>query len=398
LKTYLVGGAVRDQLLGYPIKERDYVVVGATPEQMLAKGFRLVGKDFPVFLHPRTHEEYALARTERKVGPGYTGFSCYAAPDVTLEEDLQRRDLTINAIAQASSGKIIDPYHGKKDIANRFLRHVSPAFSEDPVRLLRVARFMAKFSVLGFRVAKETMQLLKTMVKSGEINTLIPERVWQEFARALTEVTPQAFIKTLFDCGALAILFPPLQKLYVNFNQKANKKQKSSSLAVLEQAVNLTTDPQVRFAALLCHLGKELVPHQPSTDAGILSIQHLCKTYHIPNDFSSLAIIAARYHLFAHRALALDANALLNLLEKTDALRRPNRFKQFLLVCEADFHAYSCLDSKPYLQKDRLQAVLFAVKTISAEPLVKQGWKGATLGKKLRKQRQDIIAKLIADS
>jgi tRNA nucleotidyltransferase (CCA-adding enzyme) len=397
LETYLVGGAVRDQLLGYPVKERDYVVVGATPQQMLAKGFRLVGKDFPVFLHPDTHEEYALARTERKIGPGYIGFSCYAAPDVTLEADLQRRDLTINAIAQTNTGEIIDPYHGQADIANRLLRHVSPAFIEDPVRILRVARFMAKFSILGFHVAKETMELMKTMVQSGEVNTLVPERVWQEFSTALTEPAPQAFIKTLHDCGALAILFPVLEELYTGFNQKTDKKPQLSNLATLAQAVALTEDPQVRFAALLCHLGKTLSPEK-TNEAGMLSLQHLCHQYRLPNGYTSLAKIAARYHLLAHRALTLDADTLLSLLEKTDAFRRLHRFKQFLLVCEADFHAYSHLALNPYIQKERIVSALSAANAVSVESLIKQGFKDETLGKKLREQRIDAISQLIQSS
>lgn len=398
LETYLVGGAVRDQLLGYPVKERDYVVVGATPKQMLAKGFRLVGKDFPVFLHPDTHEEYALARTERKIGPGYTGFSVYAAPDVSLEADLQRRDLTINAIAQTNSGEIIDPYHGRKDINQRLLRHVSPAFIEDPVRILRVARFMARFASLKFQVATETMNLMKAMVRSGEVNALVPERVWQEFSLALKEPAPQAFIKTLADCGALAILFPVLQERYTKFSQTPDKKQTSSNLAVLEQAVDLTADPPVRFAALLCHLGKELLPNEEVNEDGIRRIQRLCQTYRIPHRYASLAILTARYHLLAHRALELDANTLLSLLEKTDAFRRLPRFKQFLLVCEADFHAYAGLHSKTYVQKDRLLSALSAAKTIAIEPLVDQGLKGELLGKKLREQRSKTIADLIQSS
>lgn len=394
MEIYLVGGAVRDQLLGHPIKERDYVVVGATPEQMLAKGFRLVGKDFPVFLHPKTHEEYALARTERKIGPGYKGFSCYAAPDVTLEADLKRRDLTINAIAQTTSGEIIDPYHGQEDIAKRIFRHISPAFIEDPVRILRVARFMASFAHLGFHVAPETMQLMKTMVKAGEVNTLVPERVWQEFSLALTKPTPQAFIKTLFDCGALAILFPALQMLYTDFIITSDKpdKKAANNLATFDCAVKLTSDPQIRFAALLCHLGREL------NETGILSIQHLCQSYRIPTSYSSLAIIAARYHLPAHRALELDAEALLNLLEKTDAFRQLARFQQFLLVCEADFHAYSGLNSKPYLQKNRILAALSTVKSISVATLTKQGLEGQALGKKLRQQRIEALSHLIQSS
>lgn len=398
MEIYLVGGAIRDQLLGYPIKERDFVVVGATPEQMLEKGFRLVGKDFPVFLHPKTHEEYALARTERKTGPGYKGFSCYAAPDVTLEADLKRRDLTINAIAQTTSGELIDPYHGQDDIAKRIFRHISSAFIEDPVRILRVARFMARFSHLGFHVAPETMQLMKTMVNAGELNTLVPERVWQEFSTALAMPTPQAFINTLFDCGALIILFPALQVLYTDFSiaSDTSDKKRRGNLATFEYAVELTSDPRVRFAALLCHLGRELSSH--TNEAGILSIQHLCQTYRIPTSYYSLAIITARYHLLAHRALELDADTLLSLLEKTDAFRQLARFKKFLLVCEADFYAYAEVSSKPYLQKNRLLAALSTAKSIPASALTKQGLNGQILGKKLRQQRIEALSHLIHSS
>jgi tRNA nucleotidyltransferase (CCA-adding enzyme) len=399
LEIYLVGGAVRDQLLGYPIKERDYVVVGATPEQMLAQKFRLVGKGFPIFLHPETHEEYALARTERKIGPGYKGFSCYAAPDVTLEADLQRRDLTINAMAQTSTGEIIDPYHGQDDIAKRRLRHVSPAFIEDPVRILRVARFMARFALLGFKVAPETMQLMQEMVQSSEICSLVPERVWQEFALALTEPVPQAFIKTLYECGALAILFPLLQELYIEFYRTSSNynQQQANFLNILAQAVELSADAKVRFAALFCHLGKELQGGE-TPETWILRIQLFCQRYRIPNAYTALAILVARYHLLCHRALELDADTLLNLLEKTDAFRRLHRFKQFLLVCEADFHAHTELNTKPYLQKDRVLSALAAAKTISLGSLAKRDVQGIELGKKLREQRRKAIAKLIAAS
>ncbi len=389
-----MGGAVRDQLLGYPIKERDYVVVGASPDEMLKQGFRLIGKDFPVFLHPKTHEEYALARTERKIGPGYKGFSCYSAPDVTLEEDLQRRDLTINAIAQTSVGQIIDPFEGQKDIENKLLRHVGPAFSEDPVRILRVARFMARFSVLGFRVAKETMKLMKAMVAIGEVQALVPERVWQEFCIALTEPAPQAFIKTLYDCGALALLFPELQDLYKQYDRLADRRVlgQHSYLSVLEKAVALTDDPQVRFAAILCDLGKGVSKEE--TQVGIQAIQVLCKRYRVPQIYSSLAIIAAKYHLLCHRALELDATSLYLLLEKTGAFRQSSRLDQFLIVCEADFQAYTGLSHRIYLQKDRVLAAFAVAKKVSANK-IKNGVTGAALGKKLVEYRIKAIAKFL---
>jgi len=390
LEIYLVGGAVRDQLLGYPIKERDYVVVGANLEEMIKQGFRLIGKDFPVFLHPKTHEEYALARTERKIGPGYKGFACYAAPDVSLEDDLKRRDLTINAMAQNNRGDLFDPFQGQKDIENKFLRHVSPAFSEDPVRILRVARFMARFAPLGFRVAKETMELMKVMVSAGEIQTLVAERVWQEFCRALMEPAPQAFIKTLYDCGALAILFPELQELYTKYERVADQRARGQHnfLSVLKKAVALTDDPQVRFAALLCDFGKGVAKEE--TQTGVHKIQALCQRYRIPHTYQSLAIIAATYHLLCHRALELDAQSLYILLEKTDAFRQSSRLDQFLLVCEADFQAYSGLAHSIYLQKDRVLSAFAAAKKVSANKIKNLGINGAALGKKLVEHR--IIA------
>jgi tRNA nucleotidyltransferase (CCA-adding enzyme) len=398
LEIYLVGGAVRDQLLGFPIKERDYVVVGATPEEMLAQGFRLIGKDFPVFLHPKTHEEYALARTERKTGPGYKGFSCYAAPDVSLEDDLQRRDLTINAMAQTHQGDIIDPYQGQKDLADKVLRHVSPAFSEDPVRILRVARFMARLASLGFRVASETMELMKAMVAVGEVKALVSERVWQEFSSALKEAAPQAFIKTLYDCGALKVLFPPLQELYTQFIQKSDKDGwgRHSYLSVLEKAAALTDDPQVRFASIFCDLGKGASNEE--TQMGINTIQTLCRRYRIPHAYESLAMTSAAFHLLSHRALELDAQTLYMLLEKTDAFRQAQRLDQFLLVCEADFQAYSGLENKLYLQKDRIFSVLAVAKKVSAQLLKKQGLTGVALGKKICEQRLKAISEFLATS
>lgn len=395
MEIYLVGGAVRDQLLGYPVKERDYVVVGASPNEMLAQGFRLIGKDFPVFLHPKTHEEYALARTERKIGPGYKGFSCYSAPDVTLEADLQRRDLTINAMAQTNSGAIIDPYHGQKDLADKLLRHVSVAFSEDPVRILRVARFMARFAPLGFRVASETMQLMKMMVEAGEIKALVAERVWQEFSSALSEPAPQAFIKTLYECGALAVLFPDLQELYTQCSRMTDRDltHQHGYLDVLEKAVVLTDDPQVRFAAIFCDFGKGIAKEE--TQAGVHIIQAICKHYRIPQAYTLLAVITAANHLLCHRALELDASTLFILLEKMDAFRKPQRLDQFLLVCEADFQAYSGLESKPYLQKDRVWSALAVAKKVSAKLLTKQGLSGAALGKKLTEQRIMAISQFL---
>lgn len=397
MNVYLVGGAVRDQLLGYSVTERDYVVVGATPQQMLAKGFRLIGKDFPVFLHPNTHEEYALARTERKIGPGYKGFTCYAGPNVTLEDDLQRRDLTINAIAQTESGELIDPYHGQRDLDNRLLRHISPAFAEDPVRILRVARFMARFAPLGFSIAEETMTLMQSMVDSGEVQALVPERVWHEFSLALNAPAPQAFIKTLYQCGALAILFPSLQKAYSESNRGIDKKNKSGThlLTLLESVAQLTDDAEVRFAVLSCYLGQGLSSCVQTTATGVFEIQQLGHLYPIPKTYIELAIMTARYYLLCHRALELDANTLLSLLEKTDAFRRVDRFKQFLEACEVEFRAHSVLTVSAYPQKKRLLDALAAAQSVSAHFLVKQGLEKALLGKKLREQRREVIEQLV---
>lgn len=392
MEIYLVGGAVRDQLLGYSVKERDYVVVGASPEKMVKQGFRLIGKDFPVFLHPKTHEEYALARTERKIGPGYKGFACYAAPDVSLEDDLQRRDLTINAMAQNSRGDLFDPFHGQKDIENKLLRHVSPAFSEDPVRILRVARFMARYAPIGFRVAKETMELMKVMVSAGEVQALVAERVWQEFYRALTEPAPQAFIKTLHDCGALAILFPELQELYTKYERVAEQRARGQHnfLCVLEKAVTLTDDPQVRFAALLCDFGKGV--DKEEIKKGDHKIKTLCRRYRIPHAYQSLAVTVAAYHLLCHRALELDAASLYFLLEKTAAFRQSSCLNQFLLVCEADFQAYRGLEHLIYQQKNRVLSAFTAAKKVSASTIKKPTINGAALGKKLVECRIKAIS------
>jgi tRNA nucleotidyltransferase (CCA-adding enzyme) len=306
MNIYLVGGAVRDQLLGLPIKEKDWVVTGATVQDMLKLGFRQVGKDFPVFLHPQTHEEYALARIERKIGRGYTGFEFDTAPTVTLEEDLLRRDLTINAIAQTPEGTIIDPYHGQEDLAKRILRHVSPAFQEDPVRILRVGRFAARF---GFTVADETLALMKQMVTAGEVNALVPERVWKELERALLEKYPAKFFAVLASCDALKILFPQIQL-------------DSPGIKALTEEAHIPTHSEVRFATLLHSLSET-------------EINTLCDHYRVPNHHRELALLVMRYLPDYQKAKKLSAEELLNLLTKLDAFRRQVRFKEFLVACEA---------------------------------------------------------------
>lgn len=400
MQIYLVGGAVRDQLLGLTVKEHDYVVVGATPQAMLELGFRLVGKDFPVFLHPKTQDEYALARVERKIGPGYTGFSCYAAPDVSLEDDLKRRDLTINAIAETADGHIIDPFGGQQDIAQKILRHVSSAFVEDPVRILRVARFMARFKKLGFSVAQETMILMQTMVASGEINTLVPERVWQEFVKALHETDPQEFIITLRQCGALAILFPELDNLFGIPNPPQWHPEIDTgihSLLSLEQAAKLTPEGATRFTALVHDLGKGATPpekwpsHHDHGEKGVNLIKQLCKRYLIPRAYQELAVLTSRYHIDCHRALELKATTLLKLLEKLDAFRRPERFQQFLLACEADFRGRTSFEKKPYPQSAYLLKTYKVAAEVAVQPLLDEGLIGKALGDKLHQRRVAAI-------
>lgn len=403
MQIYLVGGAVRDTLLGVEIKERDYVVVGATPQQMLDQGFRLVGKDFPVFLHPKTQDEYALARTERKTGRGYTGFNCYAAPDVTLEDDLKRRDLTINAMAQTNDGKIIDPYNGQRDLEQKLLRHVSPAFVEDPVRILRIARFMARYAHLGFKIARQTLILMQAMVRQGEVNALVAERVWQEFQRALTEPSPQAFITTLRECGALKILFPEIDQLFGVPNPPHWHPEIDSgvhTLMVLEQAVKLTAEPATRFAAIAHDLGKGATPvdvwpsHHDHEERGIALIKQLCQRYLIPRDYQELALLAARYHTHCHKVFELKPTTLLKTLEKLDAFRRPERFQQFLLVCIADTRGRPGHTESLYPQQNYMYQAYEVANAVAIQPLLDRGLTGAALGNALHQARADAIAKL----
>jgi tRNA nucleotidyltransferase (CCA-adding enzyme) len=418
MKIYLVGGAVRDSLLNYSHEEKDYadkdyadkdyadkdyVVVGATPEAMLAQGFKLVGKDFPVFLHPQTHAEYALARTERKTGKGYKGFTIHASPEITLEEDLLRRDLTINAMAQDADGNIIDPFNGQKDLANKILRHVSPAFHEDPVRLLRVARFAARYAKLGFKVAHETMVLMQTMVRAGEINALVPERVWQEFAKALQEDSPQEFIWILRRTGALKILFPELDQLFgvpnpVNWHPEIDSGV--HTLMVLEQAALLTTDPVTRFAALLHDLGKGITPattwpsHHGHEEASVPLVKALCKRYRVPRDYEDLAVLTARYHLHVHRAAEMKATTTVSILEKLDAFRRPQRFEQLLLACEADSRGRTGLENHPYPQREKILSAFQAARQVPLEPIVARGLTGEALRNAIHQARAIAIENL----
>ena len=400
MKAYKVGGCVRDRLLGLPVTDNDWVVVGATPEEMLAAGFKPVGKDFPVFLHPETREEYALARTERKTGPGYTGFAFHASPDVTLEEDLARRDLTINAMAETEDGKIIDPYGGRQDLENRILRHVSPAFVEDPVRILRVARFAARFRPLGFRIADETLALMKRMVANGEVDALVPERVWQETVRALGEKMPQVFFAVLRECGALARLFPEIDHLFGVPQSPEHHPEIDTgvhTLLVLEQAARLSPEPVVRFAALVHDVGKGLTPperwpkHPDHEARGVPLVEDLCARYRVPKAFRDLAVLVTRYHLHYHRAAELTAEELLDLFAAVDAFRRPDRFEQFLLACEADSRGRPGYENADFEQPRLLRAAFTAAAAIRGGDLAREGFKGKALAAELERRRLAAI-------
>ena len=373
MQTYIVGGAVRDELLGRPNADRDYVVVGATPEAMLAQGFRPVGKDFPVFLHPETHEEYALARTERKTGRGYHGFAFRAAPDVTLEDDLARRDLTINAMAKAADGRLIDPFDGQRDLQARVLRHVGPAFAEDPVRILRLARFAARFS--DFSVAPETLALMRGMVADGEVDHLVAERVWQELAKGLMEDKPSRMIEVLRDCGTLARLLPEVDKLF-GVPQRADYHPEVDTgihtLMVVDQSARRGFVLPVRFSALTHDLGKAETPadilprHLGHEERSVRLTEQLCARLRVPNDCRDLALLMARYHGNVHRAGDLKASTLVTLFEKTDALRRPERFRQLLEACLCDYTGRLGWEDRAYDSPQRLLAALAAVNAVPA--------------------------------
>jgi tRNA nucleotidyltransferase (CCA-adding enzyme) len=400
MEVYLVGGAVRDELLGLPVKERDWVVVGATPEELAQLGFRAVGRDFPVFLHPDTHEEHALARTERKTGPGYRGFAIDCAPEVTLEEDLRRRDLTINAMARDPAGGLIDPFGGRDDLERKLLRHVSDAFAEDPVRILRVARFAARFAPLGFSVAPETVELMRGMVESGEVDALVPERVWQETQKALGEPRPDAFLGTLRDCGALARVFPELDALW-GVPQPARWHPEIDTgvhmLLVMQAAATLTDSPRIRFAALMHDLGKgetppELWPrHVGHEERSARLVRQLSDRLRVPTDFRHLAELTARWHGLVHRALELRPKTVLQLLEHCDALRRPERFREFLVACEADFRGRTGWEKKSYPEAQLLSAALDAALEVALTKEERHGLSGEAIGEAVRRKRLNAV-------
>jgi tRNA nucleotidyltransferase (CCA-adding enzyme) len=403
-RIYLVGGAVRDSLLGRAPGDRDFVVVGATPAAMLAQGYKPVGKDFPVFLHPTTGEEYALARTERKTGPGYHGFSFHAAPDVTLEDDLVRRDLTINAMARDEAGALVDPYGGAKDLHDRVLRHVSPAFAEDPVRILRVARFLARFAPLGFRIADPTLALMRRMVADGEAAHLVPERVWAETRKALAEPVPSAFVRALRECGALAVLFPEVDALY-GVAQSAEHHPEIDCGAhlelVLDQAAQLAPgDDLAGFSALTHDLGKALTPadelprHIAHEQRGIAPLAALCERLKVPTEHAQLAALTCRHHLDAHRALELKPATVLALLEAFDAFRRPARLDTFLIVCTADKRGRLRHANDAYPQADFLRAAREAAAAVTAQPFLDAGLHGPAIGDAVRQARIAAIKAL----
>lgn len=396
MQVYLVGGAVRDALLGRAVAERDWVIVGATPAELEARGFLPVGRDFPVFLHPQTREEHALARLERKSGPGYRGFVTDFAPTVSLEDDLRRRDLTINAIAQAADGTLVDPYGGRRDLDARLLRHVSQAFVEDPVRILRVARFAARFAPLGFTVAPETMTLMRTMVASGEADALVAERVWKETERALGEPRPDVFLQVLHDCGALRVVLPEVDALF-GVPQVEKWHPEIDTGVHIQSALRLAADHgaslPVRFALLVHDLGKARTPptdwpkHHGHENAGLAPLEALSKRLRVPSDCRELGLLVTRFHTHAHRALELRAGTILELLETADAFRRPERFEALLEACEYDARGRLGLEERPYPQREYLQAARAAANAAQLDAEERAGLAGTAIGERLRRKR-----------
>jgi tRNA nucleotidyltransferase (CCA-adding enzyme) len=400
MQTYLVGGAVRDKLLGRPIKDRDWVVVGSTTEQMLAQGYQSVGADFPVFLHPKTKEEYALARIERKVAAGYTGFSCDASSEVSLEQDLLRRDLTINAMAMDDQGNIIDPYNGQQDLDNRLLRHVSEAFVEDPLRVLRVARFAARYHNLGFRIAPETLTLMQTIVANGELTALSAERVWQETARSLLETHPQVYFENLRGCGALAVWFPELAILWGIPNPPKWHPEIDTgmhTMMVLQQAVDLSGKLNVRFAALVHDLGKGLTPtenwpsHPGHEKLGLDAINTLCNRLKAPNDCRELGLMVCEYHTHVHQAFELKASTVLGMLNRCDVWRKPQRFADFLLSCKADARGRTTFENSEYKNAEYIWQAYEAAAKVDIKAIVAKGYQGKAIKQQTEQQRISVI-------
>ena len=409
MKCYMVGGAVRDALLGAPVNDRDWVVVGATPDAMTRAGFLPVGRDFPVFLHPQTREEYALARTERKTAPGYHGFSFHADTSVTLEDDLARRDLTINAMAQQPDGAVIDPFNGRRDLADKVLRHVSPAFAEDPVRILRVARFAARF--FDFTLASETLALMRQMVASGEVDALVPERVWQELSRGLMERRPSRMFELLRDCGALAKLLPEVDRLW-GVPQRADYHPEVDTgvhlMMVLDMSARLDASLAVRFACLGHDLGKGTTPqdilprHLGHEQRSVELVDAVCDRWKVPVECRELAEVVAREHGAVHRCAEFGSAALVRLLERCDALRRPDRFNELLLACECDARGRLGLEEVPYTQRERLLAALASARSVDtakiAAEAAQRGKTGPAIGEAIHAARVHAVAAALAIS
>lgn len=401
MDCYLVGGAVRDRLLGLDVRERDWVVVGATAGQLKRQGYKEVGRSFPVFLHPRTHEEYALARRETKTAPGYRGFEVDFGPEVTLEEDLRRRDLTINAMAEDADGRLIDPHGGRRDLRGKTLRHVSPAFREDPVRILRVARFAARFHGLGFGLAPETLGLMREMVAAGEAAALVAERVWQETARALAEDAPQRFFEVLRECGALKVIFPEIDRLWGVPQPKRWHPEIDTGvhvMMVLEQAARFSPKTEVRFAALTHDLGKGVTPeqfwprHSGHEAASVRLVGEMCERLGAPKRFRALAEQVARYHGVCHRAAELRPKTRLKVLEALGAFREGSLLEDFLVACEADYRGREGMTEDAYPAADIFREAFRAANAISGRALAEEGYEGAELGEELRRRRIAAIA------
>ncbi|MCK4710222.1 MAG: multifunctional CCA addition/repair protein [Gammaproteobacteria bacterium] len=389
MQVYRVGGSVRDQLLGLNIKDIDWVVTGSTPEQMTANGYKAIGKDFPVFLHPQTKEEYALARTERKTSKGYAGFSFNTDPKITIEQDLSRRDLTINAIAEDTDGNIIDPFNGQQDIKDRILRHVSEAFVEDPVRVLRIARFAARFAHLGFRIAKETRQLIQQIGESGELDALVPERVWTEMNKALAEDDPQVFFTSLRECKVLKILFPEIDNMF-GVPQTAKYHPEIDTgihvMMVLKKSAELNFDNDIRFSALTHDLGKANTPvdvlpsHHGHEQRGIKLTKQFCKKWRVPKATTELALMTCEFHTHVHRAYELKASTLLKLFIRTDCFRRPQRFHKMTQACIADVRGRTSFENTPYPQAAYLNRLVEQLNKLDLAPIVKSAKKGKETG------------------
>jgi len=402
MNIYLVGGAVRDDLLNLPISEKDWVIVNATPKKLLSLGYKQVGRDFPVFLHPVTREEYALARTERKSGHGYTGFTCYAAPDVTLEEDLRRRDLTINAMARDYiNNKLIDPYQGEKDLTNRVLRHVSDTFTEDPLRVLRIARFAARFAHLGFTIASETYTLMIKIVNSGELSNLVAERVWQETKKALISQSPHKYFQVLRDCGALVLLFPEIDILFgvpapIKWHPEIDTG--IHTLMTLAIAACLSTQIEVRFSALCHDLGKGLTakkfwPHHRGHNLiGVKLVEQLCKRLKVPASIRELAKLAAEYHDLIHIVNNFKPKNLLKLFDVIDAWRKPYRLEQMIMISEADARGRSGFENNLYPQGDYLRNAFRIAVAIPVQAVIASGLKGSAITDELKHRRQLALA------